>query len=139
MPKLTLSHGRVFIHSHASQPSDPTLLLLHGAGGSHRDWPPALRTLPDANVIAIDLPGHGNDASDDPPLTSVEAMADCVQELADKLSALGVGIGNGNCYAYRLVKALGIDPDEGVARISFVHYTCPTEIKQLISSLEQLL
>lgn len=86
MPELTLSHGRVAIHSHTSQPSDPTLLLLHGAGGSHRDWPPALRTLPRVNVIAIDLPGHGTEATTDPPLTSVEAMADCVQELADALS-----------------------------------------------------
>ncbi len=107
MPKLTLSHGRVAIQHHISQPSNPTLLLLHGAGGSHRDWPPALRTLPDANVIAIDLPGHGNDASDDPPLTSAEAMADCVQELADQLSLeKGVVAGHSMGGAIALTLAL---------------------------------
>jgi pimeloyl-ACP methyl ester carboxylesterase len=36
-----------------------TLVLIHGAGGSARHWPPALRELSGARVIAIDLPGHG--------------------------------------------------------------------------------
>lgn len=34
----------------------PHLLLVHGAGGSHRDWPEQLRQQP--QVIALDLPGH---------------------------------------------------------------------------------
>lgn len=37
----------------------PPLLLVHGAGGTHMHWPAALRRLPDWNVYALDLPGHG--------------------------------------------------------------------------------
>lgn len=37
----------------------PPLVLIHGAGGTHRHWPAALRRLPDWTVYALDLPGHG--------------------------------------------------------------------------------
>ena len=37
----------------------PPVLLIHGAGGTHLDWPAELRRLPEANAIAPDLPGHG--------------------------------------------------------------------------------
>ena len=43
---------------------DPTVhrtpvLMIHGAGGSHLDWPAELRRMPEANAIIPDLPGHG--------------------------------------------------------------------------------
>nr|MBC8249889.1 alpha/beta hydrolase [Anaerolineales bacterium] len=34
-------------------------VLVHGAGGSHLDWPAPLRRLKGANVYDLDLPGHG--------------------------------------------------------------------------------
>ncbi len=37
----------------------PPLVLVHGAGGTHRHWPEELRALPGRRVIALDLPGHG--------------------------------------------------------------------------------
>lgn len=37
----------------------PPLLLIHGAGGTHLDWPAELRRLPEASTLAPDLPGHG--------------------------------------------------------------------------------
>jgi len=37
----------------------PPLVLIHGAGGTHRHWPAELRRLPDSTVYALDLPGHG--------------------------------------------------------------------------------
>lgn len=37
----------------------PGLLLVHGAGGSHLDWPREIQRLPGLNVYNIDLPGHG--------------------------------------------------------------------------------
>lgn len=37
----------------------PVTMLVHGAGGTHLDWPAELRRLPEANAIAPDLPGHG--------------------------------------------------------------------------------
>jgi selenocysteine lyase/cysteine desulfurase len=51
-------------------------------------------------------------------------------------AAANLGVGAGNFYAYRLVKALGVDPDEGVVRTSFVHYTSRDDITRLISALD---
>jgi len=39
--------------------SRPSLVLIHGAGGSHLSWPADLRRLSGWNVLALDLPGHG--------------------------------------------------------------------------------
>ncbi|GAB4503179.1 MAG: alpha/beta hydrolase [Anaerolineales bacterium] len=38
----------------------PPVLLLHGAGGTHLNWPPQVRRLDSQRIFAIDLPGHGN-------------------------------------------------------------------------------
>jgi selenocysteine lyase/cysteine desulfurase len=42
-------------------------------------------------------------------------------------------------YAYRLCEALGIDPDEGVVRVSAVHYNTVEEIDRLIEVLDPVL
>lgn len=60
-------------------------------------------------------------------------------EIAAALAAQKIGIGNGNCYAYRLMEALGISPQEGVVRLSFVHYTRKAEVDQLMEALDQIL
>lgn len=44
-------------------------------------------------------------------------------ELADRIGQAKVGIGGDNFYAYRLMAALGIPPEEGVVRVSLVQYT----------------
>jgi selenocysteine lyase/cysteine desulfurase len=56
-------------------------------------------------------------------------------ELAKRLATHGVMAGGGHFYAWRLLEALGIDPNHGVLRLSFVHYTTPEEIQQLIRAL----
>ena len=62
-----------------------TLLLIHGAGGSHLSWPAVLRRLPQTAVYTLDLAGHGR--SDPPSYTSIEAYA---QDVADFIEALGM-------------------------------------------------
>jgi pimeloyl-ACP methyl ester carboxylesterase len=42
--------------------SRPPVILIHGAGSNHLCWPAEIRRLRDANVYAIDLPGHGKSA-----------------------------------------------------------------------------
>ena len=73
------------------------------------------------------------------PTVSFTVKGRAPAEIAARLAAHKIGIGNGNCYAYRLMEALGIPPDEGVVRLSFVHYTEPAELSGLISELEQIL
>ena len=59
--------------------------------------------------------------------------------LAQQLASANIGIGAGNFYAWRLLEALGIDPDVGVARVSLVHYTSEQEVARVIEALERYL
>ena len=80
--------------------------------------------------------------------TSVEGRAPTVSisvdgrdpgEIAAALAERKIGIGNGNCYAYRLMQAIGIAPEEGVVRLSFVHYTTAEEVGRLMRALDEIL
>lgn len=51
----------------------------------------------------------------------------------------GIACRNGHMYAYRLCEALGIDPIDGVVRISFVHYNTLDEVEHAIQILEPIL
>jgi cysteine desulfurase family protein (TIGR01976 family) len=59
--------------------------------------------------------------------------------LAADLVPLGVNAAGGDFYAVRPLQALGIDPDHGVLRMSFVHYTTEAEVDRLIAALDQIL
>ena len=56
--------------------------------------------------------------------------------LAGMMSRHNVGVGGGHFYAWRLLEGLGINPQHGVLRLSFVHYTTPEEVDRLIAALE---
>ncbi len=60
-------------------------------------------------------------------------------DLTGDLAAHRIMAGGGHFYSRRLIKALGIDAGHGVLRFSFLHYTTPAEIDQLIEALEQVL
>lgn len=56
--------------------------------------------------------------------------------VAARLAKHNIMASGGHFYAYRLLEAVGIDPNHGVLRLSFVHYTSPEEIQQLIAALD---
>ena len=60
-------------------------------------------------------------------------------EIAAALAEQKIGIGNGNCYAYRLMEALGIPAGTRRGALSFVHYTNREELNRLIEALDQIL
>ena len=60
-------------------------------------------------------------------------------EVAKDLVKHGVMAGGGDFYAVRLLEGLGVDPDHGVLRLSFVHYTSTSEVEQLMRALDQVL
>jgi pimeloyl-ACP methyl ester carboxylesterase len=61
----------------------PPLLLIHGAGGNHLQWPARLRRSATTSVYALDLPGHGRSAG--PGYATVEAYCALVHELVTTL------------------------------------------------------
>jgi len=58
---------------------------------------------------------------------------------AERLAGRGIMAGGGDFYAVRALAAQGVDPDHGVLRLSFVHYTSTAEIAQLIDALDEML
>lgn len=88
MPTVTVAHQTLFYTYRKGPAGTPAVLLLHGAAGTHLDWPAALRRLPNAAVYALDLPGHGRSAP--PGRESVEAYADVVQAFLDQLALADV-------------------------------------------------
>ena len=59
--------------------------------------------------------------------------------IATDLAEHGVMAGAGDFYAVRTIGALGCDPEAGVLRLSFVHYTSADEVEQLIKGLDATL
>ncbi len=59
--------------------------------------------------------------------------------LAQALVPHGIMAGGGDFYAVRLLQSLGVKPDHGVLRLSFVHYTAKDEVDKLIFALDAVL
>jgi len=82
---IKLPHARLFFALHQPQNTRHTLLLVHGAAGSHLIWPAALRRLPHTAVYALDLAGHGR--SDLPSYSNIDAYA---RDVLDFITELGL-------------------------------------------------
>ena len=78
-------------------------------------------------------------AKDRAPTVSFTVDGADPEGIAAKLAEQRIGIANGDCYAYRLMDALGIPPDQGVVRLSFVHYTSKEEVNRLIEALKTII
>ena len=61
------------------------------------------------------------------------------EEAAAALAPHGVMAGGGDFYAQRPLQAVGVDPAQGVLRLSFVHYTEKAEVDALMVALDQVL
>lgn len=72
------------------------------------------------------------------PTVAVELQGSGAQAAQD-LAAYGIMAGGGDFYAVRPLRAMGVDPEKGVLRLSFVHYTSPQDIDQLLDALDQTL
>lgn len=76
MPYIRIHQQRLFYAKQGTLSLHPAVLLVHGAGGSHLDWPPSLRQLPNTAVYALDLPGHGR--SEPPGRKTITDYTDAV-------------------------------------------------------------
>jgi len=55
------------------------------------------------------------------------------------LDARRVAVRHGHFYAYRALRAFGLEPDDGLVRISMLHTNTPDEVSQLIRALDEVL
>jgi len=76
------------------------------------------------------------DPAERAPTVALHPKNKPAEEVLKGLTERGIAAGVSNFYAYRLVEALGIDPEPGVLRLSFVHYTAPEDIEKLIAALD---
>lgn len=83
---------------------------------------------PRARLLGTDV------ASDRAPTFALDTEKD-PRDVAIHLAQLGIMAGAGDFYAVRPLRAMGIDPDRGVLRVSFVHYTSPADIDRLLEAL----
>jgi len=101
---------------------------------------PLLQKLLDYLATRKDLRLLGSaDANQRAATVSVSTLRCEPAELIPALAKHGIMAAAGHFYAVRLLEALGVDPQRGVLRLSFVHYTTPGELEQLIQALDTVL
>ena len=79
-----------------------------------------------------------SDAALRAPTVAIDLHRD-PQPVAGALADHGIMAGAGDFYGVRPLGGLGIDPAQGVLRLSFVHYTSAEEVAKLIAGLEAVL
>jgi selenocysteine lyase/cysteine desulfurase len=60
-------------------------------------------------------------------------------QLSNLIGKKGIATKHGHFYAYRVIKKMGLDPDDGVLRLSFAHYNTMNETVRLIHALTDIL
>lgn len=82
---LTLAHAAPVPLKTTELGHGPTIVLVHGLGGSRTDWMPTARKLVGRyRVVMVDLPGHGESALPDP--FSFVAVGDALDAVLAKLN-----------------------------------------------------
>lgn len=79
------------------------------------------------------------DPAERAPTVAIHTRNKPADDVLAGLTERGIAAGAGHFYGYRVVQALGLDPEAGVLRLSFVHYTAPEEIEKLMKALDAAL
>lgn len=97
------------------------------------DW---IATRPDIRLIGPwEMPGNLHRA----PTISICVEGRPSSQIAHALAERGIMAGSGDFYARRLLEALGIDPTDGVLRLSMVHYTSEDDVGAALEALDSVL
>jgi len=124
----------------------------HHGGGDDAQRPRRIETLfreaekanlaPMLNYISarndLRLIGPADPVSRAPTVAFVSTQLSS-QEIARRLADHGVMAGGGDYYAVRVLEQMGIAPEDGAVRLSFVHYTSREEINQALTALDAIL
>ena len=100
---------------------------------------PVLRWLDDRAGIRVIGPTEATAGMHRCPTVAFVSEEKSSAEIAAGLIRLGVMANNGNFYAQRVLEGTGVDIDDGVVRVSWVHYTSQADIDHLLGAIEQVL
>lgn len=117
MPTVNLQDQELYYAQKSTDNALPAV-LIHGAAGTHLDWPPHLRRLATASVYTIDLPGHGR--SPGPARSTVDQYATVVSAFITKLEledVVLVGHSMGGAIALSIAHT-GADAIKGLVLMS---------------------
>ena len=79
------------------------------------------------------------DEGDRAPTISFRPVNRTARAVTSAMNKLGVGAENGDFYAERVLQGMGIDPQDGVVRVSLVHYNTEDEALKIVKALDQSL
>ena len=96
---------------------------------------PLLDYLADRNDLRLIGP---RDAARRAPTVAVD-LGRAAEPVAAELAGHGINCLGGTFYANRPLAAMGVDMDQGVLRLSAVHYTSPDDVARLIAALDRVL
>lgn len=121
----------VAFHCHEGDASHrrPTVVLVHGAGGTALHWPPQVRRLPGYRVCAVDLPGHGR--SEGIGEQSIAAYARRLIAWADAF-ALGKAVWVGHSMGGAIVQHLALHYPDRVLALGLVGTGARLRVNPLI-------
>jgi pimeloyl-ACP methyl ester carboxylesterase len=86
MPLVDAKGIKFFYESRLVKEAHSSIVFVHGSGGMHNVWQKQLTGIA-ANVVALDLPGHGS--SSGPACTSISASASFVRDFLPSLNLPG--------------------------------------------------
>ncbi len=140
-----LDYVEAFHRHHGGSPTDDLRVASAGASTlwrAHEDHlaPRLLQALADRDDVRLLGPAT-LDAVDGHrcPTIAFDPLAHDPQDIAHALVERGVQTSSGHYYAARVLDGLGINPDRGVVRLSFVHYTSPNDVDRAVAALGDVL
>ncbi len=98
-----------------------------------------LGALADLDVRVLGASSILDDAPHRCPTIAFDTGKQHPDQVADALIDRGVLTASGSFYANRVLDGVGIDPDRGVVRLSWVHYTSDDEIDLLVDAITTVL
>lgn len=108
-------------------------------GHEDRLTPRLLDVLGDRDDIRLLGPANVEDAAGHRcPTVAFSPLTREPFEVAHELVLRGVQTSAGHYYAARVLDGMGIDPDRGVVRLSFVHYTSPADVDRAVGALGEI-
>jgi selenocysteine lyase/cysteine desulfurase len=96
----------------------------------------ALQELPGVRIIGQPQAVVGRRAATISFIPAEKKPSEIVKRLSDNF----IAVRNGHFYARRCIEALGLeDPEEGIIRVSLVHYNTEEEVDRLVDGLRDLM